>query len=190
MKICILTPRFPFPENGGDVLRINAIARYLKGKGHNLVLCSFYDNKISENALLEANKLYDTINTVKRNKYISLLNSFRFFLMFKPVQCGYYYSRKYLNILKKVKDNENADLYISHLLRMTPYLEKLNLNKQSIIEMTDALSKTYSLSGKVAGFSLKKIIYKFEKKLIAYYEQKAILKFPKIVLVSQKDVEF
>jgi fucose 4-O-acetylase-like acetyltransferase len=23
MKICILTPRFPFPENGGDVLRIN-----------------------------------------------------------------------------------------------------------------------------------------------------------------------
>jgi hypothetical protein len=32
MKICILTPRFPFPENGGDVLRINNIARYLKSR--------------------------------------------------------------------------------------------------------------------------------------------------------------
>ena len=25
MVICILTPRFPFPENGGDVLRINNV---------------------------------------------------------------------------------------------------------------------------------------------------------------------
>ena len=41
MKYCILTPRFPFPENGGDVLRINNIAKYLKSAGHELVLVSF-----------------------------------------------------------------------------------------------------------------------------------------------------
>lgn len=41
MKICILTPRFPFSENGGDVLRINSIARYLKSKNYELVLISF-----------------------------------------------------------------------------------------------------------------------------------------------------
>lgn len=41
MKLCLLAPRFPFPENGDDVLRINSIARYLKGKGNELILISF-----------------------------------------------------------------------------------------------------------------------------------------------------
>ncbi|MBD5447443.1 MAG: glycosyltransferase family 4 protein [Treponema sp.] len=41
MKLCLLAPRFPFPENGGDVVRINSIARYLKGKGNELILISF-----------------------------------------------------------------------------------------------------------------------------------------------------
>ena len=41
MKICILTPRFPVPECGGDLLRINYIARYLKAKGHQLILVSY-----------------------------------------------------------------------------------------------------------------------------------------------------
>ena len=38
MFLCILTPRFLFPENGGDVLHINNIARYFKSKGYTLVL--------------------------------------------------------------------------------------------------------------------------------------------------------
>ncbi len=46
MKNCILTPRFSFPENGGDVLRINAIARYLKTKNYELVLISFCNGEI------------------------------------------------------------------------------------------------------------------------------------------------
>jgi hypothetical protein len=43
MKICILTPRFPFPETGGDLLRINNIAHYLRHQGHYLILVSFYE---------------------------------------------------------------------------------------------------------------------------------------------------
>ena len=71
MKICILTPRFPMPENGGDVLRINNIARYFKSQGHELLLVSFYDTPIDMN---EAMRLYDKIYTVRRNKGVSTLN--------------------------------------------------------------------------------------------------------------------
>ena len=28
MKICLLAPRFPFPQFGGDVLRLNEISKY------------------------------------------------------------------------------------------------------------------------------------------------------------------
>lgn len=190
MKICILTPRFPFPENGGDVLRINEIARYLKSKGHVLCLCSFYDKDFSDKNLSYAKELYDVVYTVKRSKLVSMINSLLFFIIGKPIQCGYYHSRKFNKLFRKVILEDNADLYISHLLRMTPYLERNNLINNSIIEMTDALSKTYSLSSTQKRFSLKKIIYKFEKNRIKKYEQNIISNFPKVVLVSQKDIEY
>ena len=43
MNICILTPRFPYPQYGGDALRINEVARYLKSQGHKLILVSLSD---------------------------------------------------------------------------------------------------------------------------------------------------
>lgn len=188
MKICLLTPRFPFPENGGDVLRINNIARYLKSQSHQLVLVSFYDNEIEIND--ECKKLYDTIYTVPRSNIVSAINSLRFLMSGKPIQCGYYYSAQLLRIFKKVVETEKCDLYISHLLRMTPYLEKLNLQDKSIVEMTDALSKTYQLSSEIKGISLKKIIYKFEQEFIFRYEQKIVYTFKKVVLVSRNDIQY
>lgn len=190
MNICILTPRFPFPENGGDVLRINSVARYLKNKGHKLVLCSFYDNEVEDSDYKTANQLYDVIYKVKRNKWLSLFNVMIYMIMQKPMQCGFYASGKYNNVFKQVIKNETPDLYISHLIRMTPYLEKNGLYSNSIIEMTDALSKTYGLSSASKDFSLKKIIYKFEKNLIKKYEQKVIKNFKKVVLVSKADIEY
>ena len=190
MNICLLTPRFPFPENGGDVLRINSVARYLKEKGHKLILCSFNDSVINSSDYKAANELYDTIYTVKRNKLLSLFNVLRYMLLQKPMQCGFYASGKFSGVFKSVIKNENPDLYISHLIRMTPYLEKHKLHDKSIIEMTDALSKTYGLSSASKDFSFKKIIYKFEKNLIKKYEQKVIKNFKKVVLVSKADIEY
>lgn len=190
MKICILTPRFPVPENGGDVLRINNIARYLKKKNYEVVLCSFYDKESQLDALPDAEKIYDKIFLVKRNKLVSLLESLRFFLMGQPIQCGYYYSKTFLKILKKVLKDENPNLIISHLIRMVTYLEKLKLEEKSIIEMTDALSKTYKLASNSKSLSAKKIIYSIEKKLIKKYEQHVIHTFKKVVLVSEADIDY
>jgi glycosyltransferase involved in cell wall biosynthesis len=186
MKICILTPRFPFPENGGDVLRINSVARYLKSKGHQLILISFYEDKTQTRNY----DLYDKIYLEKRSGITSFFNTLRCMFTYRPLQCGYYWSSKFLKKLEDVIREEKPDLYISHLLRMTPYLEKLNLAQNSIIEMTDALSKTYSLSSDGKGSFLKRMVYKIERKRIFSYEKKVIVKFPKVVLVSQRDIDY
>lgn len=187
MKICILTPRFPFPENGGDVLRINNIARYLKKQGNELILISFYE---SYTDMASAKKLYDKIYVIKRKKIESILYSLLFLLSGKPIQCGYYYSERYWKLFKKIAETEKPDRYISHLVRMAPYLTKENVQNISTVEMTDALSKTYSLSSKAKGFSLKKIIYSVEKLLIKHFEEYIIKIFPKVVLVSQTDIDY
>lgn len=188
MKICILTPRFPFPENGGDVLRINGIAKYLKSRGHKLCLVSFVENlNIPQR---EAFALYDTIHIVKRKTWQSIVHSLLFFLKGKPIQCGYYYSDSFLEKIKTVKTVEQPDLYVCHLLRTTIYAQRLGLEKRTIIEMTDALSKTYSKASASKGFSIKKLIYYFEESKIRKYEDSVIIKFPKVVLVSNGDVNY
>lgn len=188
MKICILTPRFPFPENGGDVLRINNIARYLKSRNHELVLVSFFEADVELKD--EYFKIYDKIYTVKRSKVISLFMSLVFAITGKPIQCGYYFSFTFLEKLKTIIQNEQPDFFISHLLRMVPYLELTHQQNNSIIEMTDALSKTYGLSSKAKGNLLKRIVYKFERILIHRYERFVINNYPKVILVSNADVEY
>jgi hypothetical protein len=190
MKICILTPRFPFPENGGDVLRINNIARYLKSRGHTLILVSYCTQMdiCSLNNIPEA--LYDTIYYVKRSKFVALGMSLWALLFNKPIQIGYYFSFAYLIEFRKVIKKESPDLYISHLLRMVPYLNLCHLQDKSIVEMTDALSRTYGLSGEIRGFSLKKAIYKLEKKRIFAYECRTMTRYKKCVLVSRTDKDY
>ncbi|MBR1668502.1 MAG: glycosyltransferase [Bacteroidaceae bacterium] len=188
MKICMLTPRFPFPENGGDVLRINNIARYLKAQGHTLLLISLSDTNVP--CVEMAEKLYDKVFVTHRNHSLSLVNGILYMMCGKPIQCGYYYSKSYKSLLREVVQNEKPDMFISHLLRMTPYLEELHVENRSIVEMTDALSKTYAMSANAKSGGIKKFVYNFEKSLIANYEKKVIRTFPKVVLVSQADVDF
>lgn len=186
MKICILTPRFPFPQFGGDALRINEIARYLKGKGHSLILVSMSDGR--DPALEQAKSLYDDVYYVERNRFGSLLNCTIGLIGSTPLQCSYYRSSRYMSLLRSVVERHKPDLYISHLLRMVPYLEKLGVQQDSIVEMTDALSKTYGLSSGAKGVGLLKYVYLFERKRIQRYEQYVIEKFPKVVLVSKDDI--
>lgn len=187
MRICILTPRFPIPENGGDVLRINNIARYLKAQGHQLVLLSFYENECD---IKEAQKLYDKVYVVKRHGFVSFFYALLFWLSGKPIQCGYYYSKAFNRLFREVIETEMPDKYIAHLLRMVPYLEQNKLQDRAIVEMTDALSKTYGLSNEAKGGGLKRIIYTMEKELIKRFELHTIRLFPKVVLVSQTDIDY
>jgi glycosyltransferase involved in cell wall biosynthesis len=187
MKICILTPRFSFPECGGDLLRINNVARHLKKQGHELVLVSYTEGGAN---MEQAKKVFDKIYTIKRSRWNSLFYSALFLLRRLPIQCGYYYSKAYLKLFKEVISKETPDLYVAHLIRMTPFLEQARVCNKSIVEMTDALSKTYTLTGKAKGSQLKRFMYSLEKHLIGSYELKVIRRYPKVVLVSAADIDF
>lgn len=187
MKILLLTPRYPYPENGGDIQRINKVAYYLKSQGHYIILLSFYETNTQIQNKLEN---FDKVYVVKRNKLESILNMLHFLILGKPLQCGYYYSNKYMDSLKSVMENEKPDRIIAWLLRITPYTDKLGLEEKTIVEMSDALSKTYSMSHKGKGSLIKKIAYEIERSLIEKYEKEVIHRYPKIILVSAQDIKF
>lgn len=186
MKICILAPRFPFPENGGDVLRINNIARQLKKRGHEIILVSFgpKENKICESY---EDCPYSKIYLVPKNRIASILYALVAYTIGKPLQTGHYFSFRYLCNIKRIIISEKPDLFISHLIRMVPYLKLLHLENKSIVEMTDVLSKTYLLSKVSLHWSIKKIAYSLELNRIKRYENKTANEFAKTVLVSEDD---
>lgn len=187
MKICILTPRFPLPENGGDLLRICNVSRYLKSQGHELVLVSYTETEPDMEA---AREIFDKIYTARRSMWDSALYSALFMLRGRPIQCGYYYSRRYGRLFHDVVQREKPDLYVSHLIRMLSFVEREDVVKHTIVEMTDALTRTYYLASGAKGSLLKRVMYSIEKHFIGRYELGVARRYPKVVLVSQTDIDF
>lgn len=188
-KICFLTPRFSYPENGGDVVLLNDLMHWFKDQGYEVIQVTFYE-KEQEKLLNKQYPYIDKLFAVKRNKFVSIKNTIKFYLKGLPLQCGYYYSTKMLNNLKEVIQREQPDIYVCHLLRMIPYFDTLNINENVIVQMSDVLSKTYSLASKSAGSPLKKLVYKFETKRMELYEQNVVEKYKKVVLVSKNDKDY
>ena len=189
MKVIILTPRFTFPENGGDCVRINNIARYLRSQGHDVYLVSFFDSQQAE-SVGEASQIFNEYFLVRRNRLVSFINGLLALLLGKPLQIGYYFSLRFLHVVRKVGRELDPDFYVCHLIRMTPYTSLLNLREKSIVEMTDAMTKAYIRAKGLEGFSLKKLLYSVEEKRVAKFEQSVISRYPKCVVVSQSDKAF
>lgn len=185
-KVCVLTSRFPYPENGGDVVLINDIMQYFKDIGYEVILLSYYE-KWQQSFVSKTYKNIDKIFPIKRNKFVSFFYSLLFFLLKKPIQCGYYFSKKMQKQLQLINEKYSPDIYVCHLLRMLPQFEAVGISNNVVVQMSDILSNMYELS-KLTDYSLiKKIIYQLERPPIKRYEDYVFSKYKKIVLVSKKD---
>lgn len=187
MKICLLSSRFPWPERGGDYIRTNRVAQYLKSQGHQVILVCLNEGFEDSSHI---NGIYDKIFTIQRKNLATLFHSAIFALKRKPIQCGFYYSYAFKKLFHQVIEDEKPDLYICWLLRMSPYIEGEHLESKTIMEMSDALSKTYTLSQRAKGSLVKRFIYNLERTPIFRYEQKVIHSYPKVVLVAQPDIDY
>ena len=188
MNICFLTSRFPFPEIGGDSLRINHVAQYLKSIGHRIVLVSFWGEKTPD--IEAARSLFDEVCMVRWSSVEAIWYSLYGLIRKKPIQVGYYYSPRMLKRIRQLCQKEDIDLYIPHAMRMTEYVAKLGYEKKTIVEQTDAISKTYLLSKGGKGNIIKSFIYRIESKVVPHYEEYMLRTFPKVVYVSPSDVAY
>jgi len=184
--VCFVAPRFPYPENGGDVALLNDIMQYFKNIGWRVILLACYTSSQSD-LVLQKYENVDEIYGVRLRKPIIIWNCALSFLQRKPIQCGYYYSQTLKKTLQLINERIHPDLFVCHLARMVPVFLKCKIVDNVIVQMTDILSDTYSMSASSQGAGLKKIIYKYEKKPMYKLENKIINDFNKVVLVSERD---
>ena len=89
-KILFVTTRFPYPIFGGDIDRFIGITKSLADKYQIDIVC------ISSKDIKEKNLNYisNNIKIFKINILVRIINSFLFLLNKKPMQVGFYYSKK------------------------------------------------------------------------------------------------
>ncbi len=185
-KVLVITPRFPYPVIGGDKLRIYEICKELS-KHFDLTLLSLCDQDSDLKFKPPNDGVFISIHAVYLSKYLSYLNAF--FSIFKgdALQVSFYKSDSFKKAIDRLLPSH--DLVFSHLLRVACYVQ--NIKKPVVVEMTDALSMTYSRSSSIQEkFSFRRFIYQIESSRILKLEKSAPRLYDLISFVSSVDSKF
>ena len=181
-KILFICPRNPFSGRySGDVIRAKKFINYFSRNNYVKVLSPSSKNIDKKESKLSYQG-FKSSNFLQKIIYI-LISLFKW----KPMQLGYFYSKK---IKKYVLNNlDSYDLVFLQSLRVAQYLPE-NINKKTILDMGDITSKNYYQTSKRLFFlNPLKIIYLLEGFLVEKYENFCFMNFSKILLFSKKEID-
>ncbi len=136
-KIIIVTPRFPFPLEKGDKLRIYHQIKYISTY-HEIHLIALTEKKVTYKNINELKKFCTKIHIVKINMMDRLWNTMIAFLKKEPLQVGYFYSKKAHKKITQIINQTQPEWCYSQLIRTAKYLRQYDNN---IIDYMDAFSK-------------------------------------------------
>ena len=181
-KILLITTRFPHPILGGDIDRFIGITKSLADKCQIDIVCISNKNKNKKNL----NYISNNIKVFKVNILVRIINSFLFLLNKKPMQVGFYYSRKMKNYINNISSNYKTIIF--HGIRSAQYCPYLFKGKR-ILEMTDLMSLNFKIiASAMSYFNFFKYIYIIDSILLKNYENLVSNYFNKIVLISKGDL--
>lgn len=186
-NIIVVVPRFPFPVVGGDRLRIYHICKELS-KYYRIHLYSLCESKTEMNFCFDEQDIFSSITKVYQPKYKSYAQCFFSLFTKTPLQVAYYKNSQLQEILLKI--DYKYDVAISHLIRMFPYIEKLQCKK--ILELTDAISMNYErvVNNRKSSFRFIPLIYSLEANRISKFEDAAIKLCDSSFVVSRVDLNY
>jgi len=184
-RMLVLTPRFPYPLYGGDVLRIYRICEALSG--FQLTLLSICQTKEEMEAELPQDSPFAEVHRVFLPKWRSYLSALKALVTGKSMQVAYYTSDAYAAAVEQLQGSHDAVL--CHLVRSAPYARAFSGKR--ILEMTDYIPLTYARSNalKNKSLSLRRLIYTLEKERVDRAQNDLAPTFDLITFVSDVDSE-
>ena len=181
-KILFITTRNPFSGRySGDVIRAKKFVKHLSKKYQmSVVSLSQKNQEISgKNFIFHG---YKSDNIILRIVYI-----FTNLINLRPLQLGYFYSKKISEFIKI--NHEEYDVLLFQSFRTAQYLPEI-CKKKCILDMGDLMSKNYDqASRRLSFFNPYRFIYFFESYLLKKYEETCFNKFDKILLLSKKEIK-
>jgi len=187
MKILALTSRVPFPPLGGDRLRFFNFVKSL-GRRHEITVLALTDNPSERKTAIPGVARSEIIYLPR---YVSYLNVVRGIFSNKPLQVHYYRSRRLLQRIQEIMQQQKFDLLFVHLVRMAEYA---NCGvRPRVLDLTDAISLNYERSRefeKERRLSLFSLAQKIERRRVMDYEARVLSRFDLNLIISPVDRDF
>lgn len=185
-KLAIITSRFPYPLDKGDKLRAYHQIKELS-KYQSITLFCLTDEKVNEENYKELAKYCDEINVYTLSKFTILINLALSLFSKKPIQVGYFYSRKYhKKIHEKIKEIKPDHIYCQ-LVRCAEYV-KNEFHIPKTIDYMDTLSKGMERRVPASNFYLRPLL-KMEANRLKNYESVLFDYFDHHTIISKQDQE-
>lgn len=183
-RILVLTPRFPYPLYGGDLLRIYRLCESLQGS-FRLTLLSICQTRAEMEAQLPEDSPFSEVHRIHLPKWRSYVNALLALVTGHSMQLAYYKSSEFRRAVDKMQGSH--DYLLCHLVRTAPYADSFNGTK--VLELTDHIPLTYARSSaiKEKSFSLRGLIYTLEQARVDRAQNQLAPHFDLITFVSDVD---
>ena len=183
-RILLLTPRWPYPVIGGDVLRIWRLAQAM-ARHHDVTLLSLCANRQELQSPVPDDGVFTAVHRVYHPRWRALSSVLRALPGTLPLQVAYYRNPEFRRRVLALAPAH--DLVCAHLVRMAPYA--LLCPRPRWLEMTDAISLGM---GRVAASGLpwwspRRWLYAEEARRLAPWERSMPAHFDRLSLIAQPD---
>ena len=183
MKLLVLCPRFPYPLEKGDKLRIYHQLRFLS-KSHEIFLVALTDEPVLANHIEKVKEIVSEMKVFtfkKHRRGISLLKSA---ISNTPFQVSFYYSSAIHSEIREIANNFQPDHVYCQLTRMSEYAKDLPYPKT--LDYMDAFGVGMARRAEVVRGPLS-LIYKLEANRMKKYESKIFDFFDHHTVISEQD---
>lgn len=183
--ILVLAPRFPYPIEAGDTLRIHHLSEQL-AREHSLTLLSLCRSPdVPRRAT--GDDVFDRFECVHHPPWRAWLQTAGAFLTGDSLQLGYFRSSQFERRVDELVPEH--DLVLAHLTRTGQYVAERE-DVPTVLEMTDALSLNYERVSELRRWNPQDLLYRIEASRAYTYERRILHEFDLVSLVSAVDRDF
>ena len=183
MKIFVLLPRFPYPLEKGDKLRAYNQVKYLS-KNHEIHLCALSDINIDPDHVKAVESFCKSVHIARLSRISIYINLLLSFISGKPLQVGYFYSRKANRKIHQLIAEIQPDHIFCQLIRVAEYMKGIDIPKT--LDYQDIFSKGVERRIKNSAFYWKPVL-KLEYKRLLKYEYEVFSWFNNKTIISKPD---
>lgn len=184
MRVLFVTSRFPFPPLKGDQ-SIPYHRLRLLSEDHEIHLLSLASPPPDARAMDEVKRYCRTVSVVPLPAWRSWMNVLAYGLLSRlPLQVLYFRSGAFESELARICAGERIELIHCFMLRLAPYV--WSRGEHTLMELIDSMQLNMQRRQAVER-GLGRWVIGAELRRVCAYEQSVACRFPRLVVVAQKD---
>lgn len=183
MKIVVISPRFPYPIEKGDKLRLYYHLQHLSEK-FEIVLISLSDSEVKKEHREHIESFVSKVYIFRLSKAGIIFRLLKGIFSKLPFQVMYFFNPALKPLIEKIINTENPDFIYNQLIRTAEYTKDLKYFK--VIDYMDSFSQGMNKRQNSSFFPFSKI-FRMEHLRLKKYETGIFPFFHRHIIISEQD---